>query len=182
MEWSDMTRKRWRINGSDALEDRNGANGFSINQGAATGDNGLYECHVGGRRDEALHGLNRLIVRACSSGRWGPPGCTGICDNCYNGGVCDDETGRCICPPGFMGQNCLTGCGPDKFGYSCEFECTIGNGAADDGCQGRLFCLIDPFGCRCNSGFKDLSCSVGEYFFDAFLLLEVIFNQSRGCK
>ncbi|XP_071852410.1 uncharacterized protein [Apostichopus japonicus] len=101
-----------------------------------------------------------LHANACSSGRWGPPGCTGICDICYNGGVCDDETGRCICAPGFMGQNCLTGCGPDKFGYSCEFECTIGNGAADDGCQGRLFCLIDPFGCRCNSGFKNLSCSV----------------------
>ncbi|XP_071852041.1 uncharacterized protein [Apostichopus japonicus] len=160
MEWSDMTKQRWRINGTDDLKDRRDINDFIISQGAATDDNGLYECHVGSRRNEALHGLNRLIVRACSSGRWGPPGCTGICDNCYNGGVCDDETGRCICAPGFMGQNCLTGCGPDKFGYSCEFECTVGNGATNNSCQGRLFCLIDPFGCRCNSGFKDLTCSV----------------------
>ncbi|XP_071813578.1 uncharacterized protein [Apostichopus japonicus] len=160
MEWSDVGESRWRINGSDFVMDRDGDKDFIINREAATGDNGLYECHIFTQRGRALHGLNRLIVRACSSGRWGPPGCTGICDNCYNGGVCDDETGRCICAPGFMGQNCLTGCGPNKFGYSCEFECNVGNGAADDGCLGRLFCLIDPFGCRCNSGFKDLSCSV----------------------
>ncbi|XP_071854063.1 uncharacterized protein [Apostichopus japonicus] len=160
MEWSRVGDNSWRINGSKILADRAGDKDFIINTDAATGDNGLYECHIDRQRDQALHGLNRLIVRACSSGRWGPPGCTGICDNCYNGGVCDDETGRCICAPGFMGQNCLTGCGPDKFGYSCEFECTVGNGATDDGCLGRLFCLIDPFGCRCNSGFKDLNCSV----------------------
>ncbi|XP_071854084.1 uncharacterized protein [Apostichopus japonicus] len=157
MHWSGMPPYHWRINGSDSVAT---TEDIIINREAATDDNGLYECHISTRRNEARHGLNRLIVRACSSGRWGPPGCTGICDNCYNGGVCDDDTGRCICPPGFMGQNCLTGCGPDNFGYSCEFECTVGNRATDDGCLGRLFCLIDPFGCRCNSGFKDLSCSV----------------------
>ena len=26
---------------------------------------------------------------------------------CYNGGVCDDKTGLCICPNNFRGQNCL---------------------------------------------------------------------------
>ena len=35
--------------------------------------------------------------------------CHDVCDKCYNGGVCDDKTGNCICPPGFKGQNCLTG-------------------------------------------------------------------------
>ncbi|XP_071813580.1 uncharacterized protein [Apostichopus japonicus] len=160
MEWSGVLESRWRINGSDFVTDRNGDKDFIINREAATGDNGIYECHNYTRRTQAHHGLNRLIVRVCGSGRWGPPGCTGICDNCYNGGVCDDETGRCICAPGFMGQNCLTGCGPNKFGYSCEFECNVGNRNADNGCLKRLFCLIDPFGCRCNSGFKNLSCSV----------------------
>ncbi|KAJ8040464.1 Tyrosine-protein kinase receptor Tie-1 [Holothuria leucospilota] len=72
---------------------------------------GVYEAITdfqGQPRVQPRHGLKRLIVRSCAANHWGPCGCTGICDNCYNGGVCDDETGRCICPPGFMGTNCLT--------------------------------------------------------------------------
>ena len=46
---------------------------------------------------------------ACSPGRWDPPSCTGICDKCYNGGICDDKTGECVCRSGFTGINCLTG-------------------------------------------------------------------------
>ena len=45
----------------------------------------------------------------CPLNRWGPPSCTGICDNCYNGGICDDKTGECVCRPGFSGPNCLNG-------------------------------------------------------------------------
>ena len=55
-------------------------------------------------------------ITACQAGRWGVPReeldkreCQSICDKCYNGGVCDDKSGKCICPPGFMGENCLTG-------------------------------------------------------------------------
>ncbi|XP_038066564.1 tyrosine-protein kinase receptor Tie-1-like [Patiria miniata] len=51
----------------------------------------------------------RLIVRDCDAGKWNLTDCEGVCDLCYNGGVCDDETGDCICPPGFSGPNCLTG-------------------------------------------------------------------------
>ncbi|XP_071854125.1 uncharacterized protein [Apostichopus japonicus] len=126
MDWpAGMPRYSWRINGSDVFAMR--TEDIIIDREAATGDNGLYECHIAFRRDEALHGLNRLIVRACSSGRWGPPGCTAICDNCYNGGVCDDETGRCICAPGFMGQNCLTVCEPGKYGAGCLQDCHCQN-------------------------------------------------------
>ena len=45
----------------------------------------------------------------CSANKWGPPDCFGVCDRCYNGGVCDDQTGDCVCAPGFAGPNCLTG-------------------------------------------------------------------------
>ena len=50
-----------------------------------------------------------ILHLGCSAGQWGPPACTGRCNQCYNGGVCDDETGQCICAPGFSGPNCLTG-------------------------------------------------------------------------
>ncbi|XP_038066567.1 tyrosine-protein kinase receptor Tie-1-like [Patiria miniata] len=59
--------------------------------------------------DDNHFGMIRLIVRGCVAGKWGPPDCKGVCDLCYNGGVCDDETGDCICPPGFSEPNCLTG-------------------------------------------------------------------------
>ncbi|XP_071812265.1 uncharacterized protein [Apostichopus japonicus] len=158
MEWSFTgVGPRWRVNESSSI-DTNEDYDIISNRGARAEDNGLYEGHPSLYRNDGRHVLRRLIVRDCKSGKWGAPGCTGICDNCYNGGVCDDETGKCICPPGFMGPNCLSACGPNKFGYSCEFECV--KGGSDDGCQGRQFCLVDPFGCRCNTGFKNLSCSV----------------------
>ncbi len=31
------------------------------------------------------------------------------CLSCANGGLCDDVTGECICPPGFKGLTCETG-------------------------------------------------------------------------
>ncbi|KAJ8040639.1 Tyrosine-protein kinase receptor Tie-1 [Holothuria leucospilota] len=149
---------RWRINGSDNVDRIGGGGtdyvGVDFNQlsfrGIRVDDEGVYEAHGIFRRN-ARHVLQRLIVRC----KWGPPGCNGICDNCYNGGVCDDETGRCICPPGFMGTNCLTACGGNKFGYSCEFQCDY-EGNTD--CIGRQFCLLDPYGCTCNTGYKDLDC------------------------
>ncbi|KAJ8040643.1 Tyrosine-protein kinase receptor Tie-1 [Holothuria leucospilota] len=153
---------RWRINGSNSVDviGKGGADFLGVDftqfssQGIKVNDEGVYEAHGNGRRN-ARHVLQRLIVRSCEAGKWGPPRCIGICDNCYNGGICDDETGRCICPPGFMGENCLTACGGNKFGYSCEFQCDY-EGNTD--CIGRQFCLLDPYGCTCNTGYKDLDC------------------------
>ncbi|XP_038066573.1 tyrosine-protein kinase receptor Tie-2-like [Patiria miniata] len=100
----------------------------------------------------------RLIVRGCVAGKWGPPGCAGVCDLCYNGGVCDDETGDCICPPGFSGPNCLTACGMHKFGWECEFQCGPGN--VIQSCTGSQFGLPDPYGNSCISGYHDRDCDV----------------------
>ncbi|XP_038066572.1 angiopoietin-1 receptor-like [Patiria miniata] len=106
----------------------------------------------------------RLIVRGCVAGKWGPQ-CTGICDMCYNGGVCDDETGDCICPPGFSGPNCLTACGMHKFGWECEFQCGAGN--VIQSCTGSQFGLPDPYGNSCISGYHgrdcDVACSAGSF-------------------
>ncbi|PIK41926.1 putative tyrosine-protein kinase [Apostichopus japonicus] len=121
-------------------------------------DAGIYECYYNNLRHYAVQGLQRIIVRACPADHWGPPDCIGICDNCYNGGVCDDTTGECICPVGFNGSNCLSACDPlGRFGYNCEFPCAEGQ-EVDSACRDYMFCLPDPFGCRCASGFKGLDC------------------------
>ncbi|XP_071851994.1 uncharacterized protein [Apostichopus japonicus] len=122
-------------------------------------DAGIYECYHNTWRNDAVQGLQRIIVRACPADHWGPPDCFGICDNCYNGGVCDDTTGDCICPVGFKGPNCLSACDPlGRFGFNCEFRC-FERADFDSACRYAMFCLPDPFGCRCASGFKGLDCS-----------------------
>ncbi|XP_071852288.1 uncharacterized protein [Apostichopus japonicus] len=121
-------------------------------------DAGIYDCFYNNLRSFDVQGLQRIIVRACPADHWGPPDCIGICDNCYNGGVCDDTTGECICPVGFNGSNCLSACDPlGRFGYNCEFPCAEGQ-EVDSACRDYMFCLPDPFGCRCASGFKGLDC------------------------
>ncbi|XP_022111573.1 tyrosine-protein kinase receptor Tie-1-like isoform X2 [Acanthaster planci] len=102
--------------------------------------------------------LIRLIVRDCVSDKWGPPACVAMCDMCYNGGVCDDETGDCVCPPGFSGPNCLTACGMHRFGWSCEFQCGPGN--IIQSCTGSQFGLPDPYGNSCISGYHGRDCNV----------------------
>ncbi|XP_049319309.1 tyrosine-protein kinase receptor Tie-2 isoform X1 [Astyanax mexicanus] len=96
--------------------------------------------------------ITRLIVRGCRSGMWGP-GCTKTCPACSNGGVCDDKTGECICPPGFKGPTCDTVCGEGRFGKSCKERCM------DSQCRTLVFCLRDPYGCSCASGWTGLNCS-----------------------
>ena len=31
------------------------------------------------------------------------------CATCYNGGICEETSGVCACPPGFKGDYCETG-------------------------------------------------------------------------
>ncbi|XP_050965741.1 tyrosine-protein kinase receptor Tie-2 [Labeo rohita] len=96
--------------------------------------------------------ITRLIVRNCKAGFWGAD-CTKSCLSCTNGGVCDDVTGECICPPGFKGPTCETVCGEGRFGRSCKERCV------DGACRSLLFCLRDPYGCSCASGWRGFNCS-----------------------
>ncbi|KAJ8040188.1 Receptor-type tyrosine-protein phosphatase T [Holothuria leucospilota] len=154
---------RWRHNttlwnGSMPGIDPNfGVNTFTIDEPIEMHHAGIYECHREGDRALAKHGLHLLIVRACPDATWGPPDCLGVCDSCYNGGVCDENTGKCVCPPGFRGENCSDACDGNRFGFDCEQRCTY-RGDPKHQCSGILFCLVHPFGCRCNTGFKGLKC------------------------
>ncbi|XP_078575292.1 uncharacterized protein LOC144861342 isoform X2 [Branchiostoma floridae x Branchiostoma japonicum] len=115
-------------------------------------DECLYECYYTGRYSDSKQGIMRLIVRECPEGKWGPPNCTSSCEECYNGGVCDDETGQCICAPGFGGLHCDLGCSTGYFGDSCISRC------AQDTCQNKIVCGPDPLGCRCIAGFSGSFC------------------------
>uniref|UniRef100_A0A8C1DRL3 receptor protein-tyrosine kinase n=1 Tax=Cyprinus carpio carpio TaxID=630221 RepID=A0A8C1DRL3_CYPCA len=98
--------------------------------------------------------ITRLIVRSCKAGLWGAD-CMKSCLPCANGGVCDDVTGECICPPGFKGPTCETVfvCGEGRFGRSCKERCV------DGVCRSLLFCLREPYGCSCASGWRGFNCS-----------------------
>ncbi|XP_033123015.1 tyrosine-protein kinase receptor Tie-2-like [Anneissia japonica] len=119
-------------------------------------DAGVYEMHGTGQRNYRTHSFIMLTVRACPRHKWGPPDCTGDCEYCYNGGVCDDKTGLCICAPGFKGRLCEIECGQNKFGWNCEQICTKHNRA--DACKSYQFCLPDPYGCSCVTGFTGINC------------------------
>ncbi|XP_071952990.1 uncharacterized protein [Antedon mediterranea] len=122
-----------------------------------TSDAGVYEIYVDGHREDRRHSFIKLIVRACPRHKWGPPDCTGDCEYCYNGGVCDDKIGFCICAPGFMGSTCETECGGNKHGWNCENPCTQQNDLT--ACKNCQFCLPDPYRCSCVTGYKGLKCN-----------------------
>ncbi|XP_071854918.1 uncharacterized protein [Apostichopus japonicus] len=121
-------------------------------------DAAIYGCFRNRLRDQAKHGIQILIVRACPEGRWDlGNSCSGVCRVCYNGGICDEVTGNCICAPGFKGNNCQIACGGNRFGHTCEFRCSDTD--EPNRCRHYLFCLVHPFGCRCNTGWKGLNCN-----------------------
>uniref|UniRef100_A0A4W5KUC6 EGF-like domain-containing protein n=1 Tax=Hucho hucho TaxID=62062 RepID=A0A4W5KUC6_9TELE len=120
-------------------------------QGVKSSDAGLYTARsIAGAKSTSA--ITRLIVRKCKPGLWGPS-CEHGCPRCSNGGVCHDETGECICPPGFKGHTCDTVCGEGKFGRTCKEWCRDGY------CRSMVFCQRDPYGCSCGTGWRGFNCS-----------------------
>ncbi|XP_067118509.1 uncharacterized protein [Centruroides vittatus] len=118
------------------------------------GDGGVYSLHY---YDFETRGITRLIVRVCQDGIYGPL-CEHRCPNCLNGGVCHDLTGDCICPPGFNGTLCENACEPGFFGKDCSQQC-FNDQNDETNCMEILFCLPDPYGCSCISGFNSVFCN-----------------------
>ncbi|XP_038053132.1 uncharacterized protein LOC119725683 [Patiria miniata] len=154
---SPNTNYRWRRNGSDVIEAWNGLLNVAI-PNVTKEDEGVYSCFALDQEDEQLHGIMRLIVRGCSAGHWDPPSCLKTCRRCFNGGVCDDESGTCVCATGFSGDNCEQAHGRNVFGKTADQRCSNSTDPHHEACRGRLFCLPDPYGCSCAAGYMGLDC------------------------
>ncbi|XP_068858452.1 angiopoietin-1 receptor isoform X2 [Aphelocoma coerulescens] len=114
-------------------------------------DAGVYSArYIGGNLFTSAY--TRLIVRRCEAEKWGPS-CSFPCPSCTNNGICHEDTGECICPPGFMGKTCEKACGANTFGKTCEETCK-----ENYGCRNYMFCLPDPYGCSCATGWTGLEC------------------------
>ncbi|KAM9357501.1 tyrosine-protein kinase receptor Tie-1 [Symphorus nematophorus] len=132
-------------------------------ENAVYANQGIYSASYVG--DSPLHGAwMRLIVRDCPSKKWGQY-CDKDCPECLNGGVCHDADGDCMCPPGFMGTRCETACREGMFGRNCQHSCgsmfgrTCKHSCSPElSCKGLRFCLPDPYGCSCASGWFGSRC------------------------
>ncbi|NXG40289.1 TIE2 protein, partial [Dromaius novaehollandiae] len=91
-------------------------------------------------------------IKGCEAQKWDPT-CSSRCPICMNNGICHEDTGECICPPGFMGKTCEKACGANTFGRTCEETCK-----ENSGCKYYMFCLPDPYGCSCAAGWMGLEC------------------------
>ncbi|XP_030852447.1 receptor-type tyrosine-protein phosphatase kappa-like [Strongylocentrotus purpuratus] len=161
------TEKNWRFNGTTNMTVTISAGTifteltvYTIIGEVDTSNGGVYELHLMGERGQARAGLLRLIVRACPAGRYDESsGCTQICPSCYNGGICHDQTGICICPPGFQGDGCEMACGGNRYGRNCEYRCDYEIADERTACSGLQVCVPDPYGCSCTPGYKGLDCT-----------------------
>lgn len=71
---------------------------------------------------------------------------------CANGGFSNKN--GCTCPPGFKGNTCEHGCGPNKFGVDCTGICSM----RQTQCRQMMFCT-KGFGCKCPAGYIGDDCS-----------------------
>ncbi|XP_038066586.1 uncharacterized protein LOC119736642 [Patiria miniata] len=151
------TNIRWTKDGRGVFHDKSDSLYFEFFN-ADVSDTGIYEALVAGYRSLGNQALMRLIVRGCKKRQWKAPLCDRDCPVCFNGGVCDDWSGDCICPPGFSGDFCETPEGPNRFGQSGSFGCDSPELGGGPTCAGMLFCLPDPYGCSCAAGYQGIDC------------------------
>ena len=62
---TDTSKLRWRHNGGDVITKWNGMTTVTVTN-VRKSDEGIYECHVDGNRDNGHHAIMRLIIRGTS--------------------------------------------------------------------------------------------------------------------
>ncbi|CAI6352820.1 unnamed protein product [Macrosiphum euphorbiae] len=98
--------------------------------------------HISGKIPKPFNILGNSIVQP--SNYLGP---------CLNGGYIINQSSKCVCPPGFKGKFCETGCGVNSFGSDCKGVCSI----QTDMCRGMFMCT--SYGCTCTPGLTGPSCN-----------------------
>ena len=53
----------------------------------------------------------------------------------------------------------LIACGLNRFGWDCEHQCEEGSIPS---CEGSVFCMPDPVGCSCMTGWMGAKCNQGK--------------------
>lgn len=85
---------------------------------------------------------------ACPPGLHGPL-CQLQCD-CMNGASCHPASGRCVCPPGYLGARCHRVCDQGTFGHGCAKLCDCEEDSPCDPVRGRCLCSSGKTGPRCD--------------------------------
>nr|XP_054765255.1 angiopoietin-1 receptor-like [Lytechinus pictus] len=155
---TDKTVLRWRYNDGDSITNYQDDRRITLPNVQPT-ESGVYRCHgIKGSRKADLQAIMILHVIRCPPNLWGPE-CEHNCMECLNGGMCDVDSGQCVCPPGFNGTTCENVLGSNRFGQDGNFSCDTSGDDHSLACRGKLFCLPDPFGCTCAAGFMGINCT-----------------------
>ena len=91
-----------------------------------------------------------IPLSGCREGMYGP-NCAQEC-NCEQGATCDIVTGKCFCPPGFVGPTCSNKCPFGYYGDGCSKSCDCQNNADCDQVTGQCLCKAGYMGERCEQG------------------------------
>ena len=123
---------------------------FLLFKKVTTRDSGIYRASIESGDSAYFH----LIIRACPEGKFMLPFCVRKCPNsCLHGGICDELSGKCLCPVGTFGEKCEGICEQSYFGDECQLSCNSGT------CARLQFCKKKPVGCNCANGYYGLECS-----------------------
>ncbi|XP_017843543.1 protein draper isoform X4 [Drosophila busckii] len=85
----------------------------------------------------------------CSEG-YGGPVCNIIC-RCLNNSSCDNDSGDCICAPGWSGAYCADPCPEGTYGMECQERCpeNLHGNATCDHITGQMHCSPGYMGHAC---------------------------------
>ncbi|KAL4085361.1 hypothetical protein QTP88_027220 [Uroleucon formosanum] len=99
--------------------------------------------HISGKKPKPFNILGNSIAKSSDHQA-----------SCLNGGYNIWQSSKCVCPPGFKGDFCETGCGANSYGSDCKGVCSI---QADKMCRGMFMCT--SYGCTCPVGLTGPSCN-----------------------